>query len=124
MGPAENYAAAPPRRNPNDRDSEIQVNGAEVGSDYKKDLLAWWIVHRRYPQQAIEQGEQGTVVVRFHVNRQGRTSRAEIVSRSGSQWLDMQAIATFGNANLPPLPTNMTGDETILTLTINFHLIR
>jgi outer membrane biosynthesis protein TonB len=58
------------------------------------------------------------------VNRLGHTSRAEIISRSGSQWLDMQAIATFGNASLPPLPTNMVGNGTTLTLTINYHLIR
>lgn len=124
IGPVEKYASAPPRRNSNDRDSEIQVNGAEVGSDYLSDLHAWWVVHRRYPQQAIEQGEQGTVVIRFRVNRQGRTSGAEILSRSGSQWLDMQAIATFSNASLPPLPTNMVGNGTTLTLTINYHLIR
>jgi TonB family protein len=124
IGPVEKYTAAPPRRNPNDRNSEIQVNGAEVSSDYIADLIAWWVIHRRYPPQAIEQGEQGTVVIRFKVNRLGRTSGAEIISRSGSQWLDMQAIATFGNARLPPLPTNTVGNETTLTITINYQLIR
>jgi protein TonB len=124
IGPTEQYAGGPPQRNRSDNNSDIQVNGAEVGSDYLTALHAWWVEHRRYPQQAIERGESGTVVIRFNVNRLGRTSGAQIMSRSGSQWLDMQAMATFANARLPPLPTNMVGDSTTLTLTINYQLIR
>lgn len=124
MGPAENYASGPPRRNANDQNLDIQVLGAEVGSDWMGDLKRWWVEHRRYPQQAIEQGEQGTVVVQFKVNRLGQTSGFEIVSGSGSQWLDMQSRATFGNARLPALPTNMVGNGTTMRLTINFRLIR
>ena len=123
IGPTETYAGAPPQRNRNDNNSDIQVNGAEVGSDYLTALHGWWVEHRRYPQQAIERGESGTVIIRFNINRLGRTSGAQIVSHSGSQWLDMQAIATFSNARLPPLPTNMVGDGTTLTLTINYQLI-
>lgn len=123
IGPVENYKGAPPTRNPHDETSEIQVTGAQLGGDWERELHAWWVEHRRYPQQAIEQNEQGTVVIRFKVNRIGQTSGAEIISRSGSQWLDMQAIATFGHARLPPFPTNTPENEATLTLTINFQLI-
>ncbi len=122
IGRAENYVAAPPRRNPNDAESDIQVSGAQLGGDWMADLHAWWIDHRRYPQQAIERNEQGTVVLRFRVNRQGRTSGAEIISRSGSQWLDQQALATFNNARLPPFPSNTPEDEATVTISINYML--
>lgn len=124
IGRVETYVAAPPRRNRNDESADIQVSGAQVGGDWMRDLREWWIEHRRYPQQAIDRGEQGEVVIRFKVNRFGRTSGAEILSHSGSQWLDAQAMATFGHTQLPPFPTNTPEDEATLTLTLSYQLIR
>jgi protein TonB len=118
------YTAEPPRRNPRDESSDIQVSGAQVGSDWLSQLSAWWVEHRRYPEDARQRGETGTVIIRFTVNRQGRTSRAEIVSRSGSMALDLQAVATFSNVRLPPFPFNTPENEATLTLTINYMLLR
>lgn len=119
----ENYTSAPPRRNPNDANADIQVTGAQVGGDWMNDVKAWWLEHRRYPQQAIDNNESGQVILRFKVNRQGRVSGAEIVGRSGSQWLDAQSIATWGNAHLPPFPNNTPENEATVTISINFILI-
>ena len=124
IGPAERYAAAPPRRNEHDEDADIQVSGAQVGSDWIRELRRWWVIHRRYPQQAIMNNEQGTLVIRFKVDRFGHSSGAEILQRSGSQWLDAQTMATFNNTQLPPFPPNTPENEATLTLTVSYMLLR
>jgi len=123
IGPAENYRAAPPRRNNQDEDAEIQVTGAQVGDDWIRQLHQWWVLHRRYPQQAVENNEEGTVIIRFKVDRYGHTSGGEILTRSGSQWLDAQSMATFNNAQLPPFPSNTPENEATITLTIDYILL-
>ncbi len=123
IGPAENYKQAPPTRNSNDENAEIQVSGAQVGTDWQRLLHQWWIEHRRYPEEAARRGEQGETVIRFKVDRNGHTSGAQILSRSGSQWLDMQSMATWNNARLPPFPTNTPENEATITVTIDYILI-
>ncbi len=124
IGPVEKYTPDPPHREASDESSDIQVSGAPIGGDWMRDLRAWWVEHRRYPQQAINNDEQGVVVIRFNVNRVGHVSGAKIISHSGSQWLDAQAMATFGNARLPPLPFNVPEDMKTVTISINYQLIR
>jgi protein TonB len=124
IGPVERYTADPPRYNPNDRSSDIQITGAQVGSDWMRDLQQWWIAHRYYPDQASVNGESGTVQIRLKVQRNGQVTGVELLSRSGSQWLDMGAIGTFRGARLPPFPVNTPQNEADVTLTIGYYLIR
>ncbi len=124
IGPVEQYTADAPRRNANDRDSDIQVTGAQVGSDWLSDLHKWWIAHRHYPEQAGENGESGTVQIHVKVDRTGRVLGVDLVSTSGSQWLDLGALGTFRGARLPPFPYNTPENEADLTLTINYQIIR
>jgi protein TonB len=122
LGGAERYSAAPESRHQNDLDADVQVSGAEVGTDWMQQLHVWWVEHRRYPEQAIKMHESGTVVIRFDVDRNGWTSGAEILQHSGSQWLDMQTMATFGHAHLPPLPPTTPQDHATLTLTVRYEI--
>jgi protein TonB len=80
--------------------------------------------HRYYPRQAAENGEDGTVVIELTVSRSGRVEAARVVSRSGSQWLDMAAIGTFRDGQLPPFTPEMREDRITFTIPITYYLIR
>jgi TonB family protein len=49
-----------------------------------------WVNDHDYPQSALRAGEQGSVVVRLHVEPDGRVSECVPVSSSGSEALDRQ----------------------------------
>lgn len=45
----------------------------------------------RYPPSALRRGESGTVMLRIHVDAEGRAGDVEIIERSGSRALDRAA---------------------------------
>jgi outer membrane biosynthesis protein TonB len=47
-----------------------------------------------------------------------------VLSRSGSQWLDMAAVATFRNAHLPPFTNEMLQDRLTFPIPITYYLVR
>ncbi|HET6183454.1 MAG TPA: energy transducer TonB [Acetobacteraceae bacterium] len=94
----------------------------EVGPDWFNEFEAWWERHSYYPPQAGENGEQGDVGLDLVIRRNGDVEKVAIVSRSGSQWLDMAAIAVFRNAHLPPLSSEHA-EEVPLHLTIHYVII-
>ena len=46
------------------------------------------------------------------------------MSRSGSQWIDMAALGTFRNAQLPPFTNEMREDRLTFPIPITYYLIR
>ena len=122
IGPVERFAQEPPRRNESDMSSDVQVEGAQLGSDWLRQLHEWWIEHRRYPEEAIRDRESGTVIIRIEVDRHGYTSNPEILQHSGSRWLDLQTLATFGHTKLPAFPVNTPEDHATLTLIVRYEI--
>jgi protein TonB len=55
-----------------------------------------------YPDEAYQQNEEGTVVVRLHIAGDGRVERVEIRQSSGSPWLDEAAQKTLGTWHFLP----------------------
>ena len=113
-----------PKPGPNRAEAYFDVRAKNVGADWKAGLQAYWYRHRYYPRQAAEAGEDGTVVLEMVVNRLGRVESVEVKSRSGSPWLDMAAVGTWRNAQLPPLPPENTEERITLEIPINYILIR
>ncbi len=139
FGPASTRAPAPriagssraidlslgaPKPGPNKSEAFFDVRAANIGSDWAQGLAAYWRTHRYYPQQAAQNGEDGTVQIQIVVNRLGRVESVEIQRRSGSPWLDMAAVGTWRNAQLAPLPAENTDRTITIPLTINYVLIR
>ncbi len=122
LGPVENIKGEPPTRNPNDENADIQVTGAQVGSDWMRQVHEWWVIHRRYPEEAARNNEQGELVVTFKVARTGQVSGFQILQHSGSQWLDVQTTATFAHAKLPPFPPTTPEDEATLTVHVLYEI--
>lgn len=99
-------------------------HGGQVGADWRNALRRWLEEHAFYPQQAAERGEDGDVVIRVVATADGRVQSATLLSRSGSQWLDMAARALFDDAVLPPIPPNVANPTFSFDLTIHYILLR
>jgi protein TonB len=117
-----NSRGEPPRGG--SRMGSVFVHGAQLGPDWKQLLDEWWAEHRYYPPQAAERGEDGTVTVRVSLDRDGKVYSVELESPSGSQWLDMGALAQFRYQHLPPFPPGTPEDHADLDITIDYILIR
>ncbi|MCW3476407.1 energy transducer TonB [Limobrevibacterium gyesilva] len=124
LGPAARNSRGEPPRSSGDVNSAIHVQGAQLGDDWERALYEWWIRHRYYPTQALTNGEDGVVQVRLVVERSGRVKSVELVGRSGSQWLDMGALAQFRNQTLPPFPLATPEPRADIDITIHYILVR
>ncbi len=124
LGPAALNSKGAIPRGSHDSDFSMRAEGAQVGEDWMEGLHQWWLRHRYFPQQALVNGEDGIVGIHLVVNRYGKVLSVDVQSPSGSQWIDMGALATFRGANLPPFPQSTPEDRTDLYLTIHYILVR
>ncbi len=59
---------------------------------------AWVGKTVKYPPAAADNGTQGTITVRFVVERDGSVSRAEIYGRRGNQHLEQEALRVINSS--------------------------
>ena len=118
------FSLGTPKAGPNRSEAFFDARAANVGADWAQGLAEYWRRHRYYPQQAAENGEDGTVQVTLVVNRLGRVQSVEVKTRSGSPWLDMAAVSVWRNAQLAPLPAENPNPTITIPLTINYILLR
>lgn len=114
----------PERRGGARSDPYALIRAANASADWNRGLLQYWLQHRFYPSKAAEAGEQGTVTIQLTVNRSGRVEDVQVLTRSGSQWLDMAAVGTFRDAKLPPFTSEMREDRLTFPIPINYYLVR
>jgi protein TonB len=122
LGPEVRDAVGSPPTDIHRPDASIKVSGAQVGTDWIMQLHEWWEKHGYYPNQAAVRGEDGVVKIHVVLNRYGKVLGVELTSRSGSQWLDLAAVAVFRDAALPPFPPSTPEGRADLDLTINYIL--
>ncbi len=78
---------------------------------------------RRYPAFAKRQGVEGTVHLNFQVLSNGLSKDIRIISRSGSNILDEEAVATIQRANpFPSIPAKINQDFVTMEVAIVFAL--
>jgi len=78
-------------------------------------LRAWLERHKEYPRRARERRIEGTVLLRFTVDADGRVSSRTIERGSGSELLDRAVIDMIERAS--PLPTGLDRDR-VSSLTV------
>ena len=104
------------------------VNPAEAYGDRKvqEDYL-WGVVrkisqHRYYPKSSRENSEEGVVVARITVSREGRLIDVAVARSSGYPTLDNALIEVIRQAApYPPLPSDMSGDRHTFLLPLNYR---
>jgi protein TonB len=102
-----------------------KIVGYEISPAYKSMLTSQIQSNLNYPLRAKKDGQEGTVLVRVHMARDGRILQVTVVTSSGAASLDEEAKAVFKRiGNLPPLPPNYNPDaaEFIFDLPIAFAL--
>ena len=80
---------------------------------------------RRYPRGLVDANQQGRVVTRVTLARDGRLIDVSIDTSSGWPAIDAAELETIRrSAPFPPVPADMPGDPLILILPINFLALR
>ena len=85
-------------------------------------VSAWLLAHRSYPEIAKRLRQQGTVVVHFVVDREGRVLEVTLVHGSGTEALDQAAQELLRNARLPAFPPDMKLSQQSVTVPIRYRL--
>ncbi|WP_175106022.1 energy transducer TonB [Pararobbsia alpina] len=100
-------------------------------ADLSRQALATWqgglAAHlarfEQFPEQAQRRGEQGVVLMRVAVSRNGQVSSMSMARGSGYADLDAQAQAWIERAEpLPPFPPEITAQQMVLMIPLRFTL--
>ncbi len=103
--------------------SDLSVQG-DVGTNWIAELEQWVNEHKYYPEMAGDLNQQGTVVIRFSVDRAGHVSGLEMVSPTGYALLDQAWLGLFRDADLPPFPPDAKSNTARITASMHFEIIR
>lgn len=119
-------AAAPPAAAPSP--PQLAALPPSVGrpgadADYFAVILAWLEKHKEYPRQSQLRRQQGTAVLHFELDREGRVLSYRIRTSSGFPELDREVEAMLKRAEpLPPMPAEMTQARLELQVPVQFRL--
>lgn len=121
-------AAAAPAAPPGD---VLKVSAAALArpgdAAYLQTLFAWLEKHRQYPRRARLTNTEGTVVLRFRIDRHGKLLGWSVVRGSGSPLLDKAVEDMITAADpLPRAPADFGGPAARIlefTLPIEFRLM-
>lgn len=105
--------------------ADPSMDGGTPGAsaDYRAALVAWLERHKNYPQRARMRRQEGTVLLRFTLNRQGRVLAHRIERGSGHTVLDTEVTAMIERAQpLPPIPADISRNSLEFVVPIQFAL--
>jgi protein TonB len=101
---------------------ELTIKG-DIGADWDAALDKWVEDHKYYPQAALEQNQQGSVRIRFKVDRAGNVTGVQMLGGSGSPFLDQAWSGLFQGAQLPPFPPGTKADTVTVDATMHYVLL-
>ncbi|HWA81655.1 MAG TPA: TonB family protein [Acetobacteraceae bacterium] len=102
------------------RDFNIQGN---IGPDWRAELTQWVNARKYYPEQALELGQQGSVMIRLVIARDGSVRDVQLLQSSGSPFLDSAWLGLFEGARLPPFPPGTPSNQITLEATMHYILV-
>lgn len=108
-------------------DGDNSAGGGLQGDshDYIAALQAWLERHKRYPTKSRRMRQEGTAMLYFHIDRQGRVLKFHIHQSSGHRMLDREVLAMIKRAQpLPAFPDHLEKDSLELVVPIEFILRR
>lgn len=91
---------------------------------WQREIVTSIAEHRRYPSGARERRQQGTVHVRFGIDRNGHLVVSELRSSSGHAVLDQEALETLKRVKTFPTPPKALAGETFeFSMPIKFSVV-
>jgi protein TonB len=100
------------------------VPGPDLSANYRALISAWFETHKYYPDSARQRGEEGSVGLRFRVDRSGRVLDYTLRNSTGYADLDAGIDQMMRGAQLPPFPAGMTMSQIEVSVKIRFSLAR
>jgi protein TonB len=100
------------------------VPGPDPAVNYRALISAWLESHKRYPESARERGEEGSIGLRFRIDRYGRVIGYALLNGTGYPDLDQGVQEMMNGAQLPPFPPSMTMSQIEVSVRIGFNLTR
>ncbi|HEY2538406.1 MAG TPA: TonB family protein, partial [Stellaceae bacterium] len=100
------------------------VPGPDPAVNYRALISAWLESHKRYPESARERGEEGSIGLRFRIDRYGRVIGYALLNGTGYPDLDQGVEEMMNGAQLPPFPPSMTMSQIEVSVRIGFNLTR
>jgi len=98
------------------------TNETLAGSNWMKQLQAWWDVHAYYPPDALKNHEDGTVKVHLVIPQDGEVGLVQVAQGSGSHTLDMAGYEVFKYARLRPVPSAPPAPQADVFITLHYVL--
>ena len=90
---------------------------------YGRDVAGAVARHQRYPRLAQMRQWQGTALLQLQITADGKLADARVLSSSGHEILDRQALDMVREAvPLPPLPTARSGRALTVDVPVTFRL--
>ncbi|EDY87069.1 TonB protein [gamma proteobacterium HTCC5015] len=91
--------------------------------DWQGRLLIHLENHKRYPRLARRRHYEGTAIVSFTIDRQGRVSNAALKTSSGHRSLDRETLELLERAQpLPKPPESVEGNAINMSVPVEFEL--
>jgi len=95
-----------------------------ASADYVAQLRAWLEKHKRYPRRAQLRRLEGTALLHFVIDREGRVLEYNIREGSGHEILDEEVTAMIQRAQpLPGMPAEMDQTRLELVVPVQFFLM-
>jgi protein TonB len=92
-------------------------------ADYLSRLRAWLERHKEYPRNALARHIEGTVMVHFVMDRDGKVLSSRITRTSGHEVLDHAVETMLERAQpLPKMPADMPQEQLSLVVPIQFFM--
>lgn len=126
-------AAAPARAAPRSDATAQQRKGVRDGLDadapagnsraYAARVRSWLLAHQVYPRYAKMRRLEGSVGVRFVLDRSGRLIEGALTGTSGQATLDAESAAMLRRASpYPAAPAEVPGERITFSVAIDFRL--
>jgi len=116
-------ATAAPAGESHAQDNETRGSTPGPSADYMTHLKAWLERHKRYPRGAQMRRQEGTALLHFVMDREGRILEYRLQESSGHATLDREVEAMLKRAEpLPTFPEEMQASQLELVVPVTFYL--
>jgi len=110
----------PPPKKTNKIITPLPINNQQ--SDILSEAHSLTQITTRYPSFSRRRGEEGTVKLAIHIDKDGHVTKVDIVNSSGHQRLDLAAKTAVEQASFTPATLNDKVVASIKKLSVRFDL--